>query len=95
MLKKKHYEIEFWTGIRNKVPVCCIMFYHSAWLPSIQNKIAEYKEKMASLTDNEGVILCPECITYKMTEKIKTNPQKNCKHLVTIRYQRGSKVGSV
>ena len=45
------------------------MFYESAWRPSIKKQIAEYSETMTDLTDNEGVILCPQCLV-KQLQKI-------------------------
>lgn len=63
---KKSLEIELWTGIRHKIPLCCILFYESVWRPSIKNQIAEYAKTMADLTNNDGVILCPDCIAKKI-----------------------------
>lgn len=63
-------EIELWMGIRNKIPLCCIMFYESVWRPSIKKEIADYSKTMAKLTDNQGVILCPDCIDKKITDLI-------------------------
>jgi len=64
---KKPVDIEFWTGIRHKIPTCCIIFYETVWLPSLKNQIAEYGKAMTQLTNNEGVIMCPDCLVAKMT----------------------------
>ena len=60
------YEIELWTGFECKIKECCIMFYESVWRPLIKYEIAEYAEKMSTLTDNQGIILCPDCIVNKL-----------------------------
>lgn len=45
------------------------MFFETAWADCIKNEIDEYSETMLQLTNNEqGVILCPDCITKKVTE---------------------------
>jgi len=67
---KKLVDIEFWTGVRNKIPICCIIFYETVWLTSLKNQIAEYGRAMTKITDNQGVILCPECLMAEM-EKMK------------------------
>jgi len=61
--------LEFWTGIRNKIPSCCIIFYETVWLPSLKNQIAEYGKAMTKITDNQGVILCPDCLVNKIEKK--------------------------
>ncbi|PIW36027.1 MAG: hypothetical protein COW26_01295 [Nitrosopumilales archaeon CG15_BIG_FIL_POST_REV_8_21_14_020_33_23] len=65
------YEIELWSGIRHNVPMCCILFYESAWYPVIRNLIDEYAETMTELTDNGGIILCPDCLTHTLQNRIK------------------------
>jgi len=64
-------EIELWTGIRNHIPKCCIMFYESAWRPSIKKQIPEYSETMSYLTNNQGIILCPDCIIKRQVRRRK------------------------
>ena len=63
---KNSHEVELWTGIRNEIPLCCIMFFHSVWLPTIKNQIADYGRTMTQLTNNQGIILCPDCISKKL-----------------------------
>ena len=69
MLRIVETEIEFWVGIRHKIPLCCILFYESAWYPSIKNKIADYVTTMSHLTNNGGVVLCPECLQKEIKQK--------------------------
>lgn len=49
----------FWDGIKFKIPLCCILFFESAW-KNIDRM--EYGSKMHILTNNNGMILCPQCI---------------------------------
>ena len=63
---KKEYEIELWTGFKNKIKECCVLFFESAWMPSIRHEIKEYGETMHKLTNNEGIILCPDCLADKI-----------------------------
>ena len=60
----------FWRGIKHEIPLCCIMFFESAWTDHIKNEIEEYSETMDKLTDNQGVILCPDCIDKKITDLV-------------------------
>lgn len=57
----------FWKGISHEIPLCCVMFFESAWTNSIKNEIADYSKTMPDLTNNQGVILCPDCISKKIT----------------------------
>ena len=72
--KKKDTQIELWIGIRHEIPLCCIMFYESVWRPTIKKKIVDYSKTMSSLTNNQGIILCPDCVTKLL--QIKTNSNK-------------------
>jgi hypothetical protein len=51
----------FWKGIKHNIPLCCIFFFESGW-KSIKNEIGEYAETMDLLTNNQGIILCPDCL---------------------------------
>ena len=64
----KEHEIELWTGFQCKIKECCVMFFESAWRPSIKYKIKEYGQTMHRLTNNEGIILCPECLIKKIND---------------------------
>lgn len=55
-------DIELFTGIQCKIPLCCILFYESVWLPSIRAEIKEYSEKMWNLSNHSGILLCPSCL---------------------------------
>ena len=68
---KNSSEIELWTGIRYKIPLCCIIFYESVWHTSIKKQIAEYGYTMPNLTNNGGIILCPKCIIKKLQNRQK------------------------
>lgn len=69
MLKILQSEIELWTGIRHNISLCCILFYESVWYPSIKNEIGDYAKTMSHLTNNSGVVLCPECLQKKIKTK--------------------------
>ena len=55
----------FWKGIKYKIPVCCILFFMNEW-KMIKRFNKEYGKTMSILTDNEGVILCPNCLVKKL-----------------------------
>lgn len=44
------------------------MFFESVWADCIKNEIDEYSETMNKLTNNRGIILCPDCIVKKVTD---------------------------
>ena len=67
---KRDHEIELWTGIRHKIPLCCIMFYESVWQSSIKYEIGEYSKTMTELTNNQGIILCPDCLVKCLTDLV-------------------------
>lgn len=67
MQGEKVYPKQFWLGIKHEIPLCCILFFESAWHGTIKKQIAEYAETMDKLTDNQGVILCPDCLAEKIT----------------------------
>lgn len=51
-----------------KIKICCNDFFNNVWLPSIRADIPEYSQTMRHLTDNGGIILCPDCIIERLTE---------------------------
>jgi len=57
----------FWRGIKHDISPCCIMFFENEW-DSIRKDNKEYGQTMHTLTDNQGIILCPDCITKKITD---------------------------
>ena len=62
-------EIELWHGIKHKISTCCVIFFESAWSTSIKKQIPEYSQTMSKLTNNQGVIMCPDCLINKMTNE--------------------------
>ena len=56
----------FWKGIKHEIPLCCIMFFESAWTDSVKKEISDYSKTMHHLTNNEGIILCPDCLVNKI-----------------------------
>ena len=47
----------------HEVSLCCQIFFHS-W-HNFRRDIPEYGLAMISLTNNAGIILCPDCIIKK------------------------------
>ena len=43
------------------------MFFENEW-DSIRKDNKEYGQTMHTLTDNQGIILCPDCIAKKITD---------------------------
>jgi len=55
----------FYQGLICKFPICCIIWFHDAWIPSLNDKIGdEYAEKIEN-----GYIPCPDCIVRMIEEK--------------------------
>lgn len=50
-----------------KIQLCCQIFYHS-WL-NFKRDIPEYAQTMRLLSNNEGIILCPDCLMEKINEQ--------------------------
>jgi hypothetical protein len=57
----------FWRGIKHDIPLCCILFFDSAW-KSIKHNNDEYGKTMDILTKNQGIIMCPDCLVEKIIE---------------------------
>jgi len=70
MSSEKVHSKQFWKGIKYDIPLCCIMFYESAWHGTIKKEISQYLEKTHILTNNQGIVLCPECLTKKVSNLI-------------------------
>ena len=64
-------EIELWTGIKHKIPICCLLFYECVWYPSIKSMIDDYAKTMTKLSNNQGIILCPDCILKEIVTQNK------------------------
>jgi len=67
-LKKAKKVKYFWKGVKYNIPVCCIIFFNSAW-DSIKISNKEYAQTMTFLTNNEGIILCPDCLVKVIKNK--------------------------
>ena len=59
----------FWTGIKYDIPLCCIMFFETPYTDGIKKNIPEYGNSMCELTNNEGIILCPDCLIKKLNTR--------------------------
>ena len=59
--KQKLVSNYFKHGLNSNIPICCILFFMYEW-QNIKKSIPEYLELMHKITNNEGVILCPDCI---------------------------------
>ena len=62
MRKEKKY---FWRGIKHNISPCCILFFENEW-ESIRKNNKEYGQTMHKLTNNQGIILCPNCLVNKI-----------------------------
>ncbi|MEX2193254.1 MAG: hypothetical protein WD717_07765 [Nitrosarchaeum sp.] len=52
----------FWRGIKYNISPCCITFFENEW-QLIRKDNKEYGKTMHKLTNNQGIIMCPECLT--------------------------------
>ena len=57
----------FWRGIKHNISPCCIMFFENEW-GHIRKDNKEYGKTMHKLTDNQGIIMCPECLTNRVAD---------------------------
>jgi len=65
MRKMKYfYQSIIFQVTQHDIPICCQLFFHS-W-NNFRKDIPEYAETMSLLTNNEGIILCPDCIIQKL-----------------------------
>lgn len=55
----------FWRGIKHDISPCCILFFENEW-ESIRKNNREYGQTMNKLTNNQGIILCPDCLVNKI-----------------------------
>lgn len=55
-------------GIQFGIPLCCLIWFGNVQC-TIRATIPEYASTMSKLTNNAGVILCPNCLfsTLNMT----------------------------
>lgn len=59
-----HYQTIIFQITSNKISLCCQIFFHS-W-HNFRKDIPEYGYSMTLLTNNAGIILCPNCIIKKL-----------------------------
>lgn len=70
MRKMKYsYQAIIFQITRYDIPLCCQLFFHS-WF-SFKQDIPEYAETMIALTNNQGIILCPDCIAKRLDVMVK------------------------
>lgn len=62
MRKLKVLESHFSTyGGQFGIPLCCLIWFGNVNC-TLRSTLPEYNETMTGLSNNEGVILCPDCI---------------------------------
>ena len=44
------------------IPMCCMIYFGYVHRPYTRAEIPEYHSTMVKLTNNAGIILCPECV---------------------------------
>ncbi len=68
MPKEKIGHGYLYAGVEEKFPLCCIFFFQDVWSGENKKFFKEYCSTMSILTNNAGLILCPDCVTKKVTE---------------------------
>lgn len=61
----------FWNGVKDGIPLCCVLFFDTVWdgwTERRERDLKEYGSRMHILTDNAGVMLCPECVAGRMLQ---------------------------
>jgi len=54
------------------ISLCCQIFFANGW-SGIRSDMPEYAETMSKLTNNGGIILCPDCLTSHLSIGDKSN----------------------
>mgnify|MGYP006899668626 CR=1 FL=1 len=68
MRKLKVLESCFSTyGRRFGIPICCLIWFGNV-NNTLRSTLPEYNETMSKLSNNEGVILCPDCVVKRLTQ---------------------------
>ena len=67
MPRKKIGRGYFYAGIEERFSLCCIFFFQYVWSGNNRKFFKEYCSTMDILTHNEGLILCPDCLTKKLS----------------------------
>ena len=60
-----HYQKIIFSIVPYNIALCCQLFFHS-WLNFEKDVRQKYAENMSELTNNEGIILCPDCLIKKV-----------------------------
>lgn len=81
MPKKKIGRAYFYAGVEEGFPLCCIFFFQDIWCGENRKFFREYCSTMHVLTNNAGLIMCPNCVVKTMKNKSK---RKNIKILNPI-----------
>jgi len=53
---------------KEKINLCCQLFFGNGRL-EIRKEIPEYQSTMHKLTNNEGIVMCPDCLVYRLTKR--------------------------
>ena len=64
----KVYPSNFWIGMEEGVNLCCILYFQYPHL-IMRYAVPEYYEKMVELTNNAGIIPCPEYLIKTLLKK--------------------------
>lgn len=59
-------DLELFIGVKSGIELCCIDFYELSWLPFIHTEIPEYSDTMWNLTNETGILLCPDCVADRI-----------------------------
>ncbi len=67
MTKKKIGSGYFYAGVDEEFSLCCIFFFQYVWSGENRKFFKEYCNTMDVLTNNQGLILCPDCVSRKIS----------------------------
>ena len=68
MLPEKYRE--FWRGIRHGISLCCVIWFIDVHCIKRYDERREYQDRMNVMTDNAGIVLCPECVVRTLRSRI-------------------------
>jgi len=55
-----------YRGIKERFPLCCVLFFIHVWHGENRKFFKEYCSTMDILSDNKGLIMCPDCVAHKL-----------------------------
>lgn len=61
---------EFWKGVRYRIPLCCILWFVDVHCTKRCKERTEYQRQMSVMTNNTGVVLCPDCVARKLNRTL-------------------------